>query len=376
MRYRRMPIEEESPEQLGYGLIRRNLAESSVSDASLADLGVDLGGLVLQYGDHLGLPELRDAIAADVPGATADDVIVTPGAVAALFIIHTSLLEAGDHLVVARPNYATNVETPRAIGADVTYLDLAFDDGWAVDPDRVAALMTPRTKLVSLTTPHNPTGTTLDEATLRRVIELVERAGARLLLDETYREMTFGDPLPVAASLSPSVISVSSLSKTYGLPGIRIGWLVTRDRVLRDRFLAAKEQILISGSLVDETIALAAFRRRPSWLPGIRARIDEAFTMTAEWLDGHPTLEWIPPAGGVVGFPRIRPGAPVVTDEFYRVLFEDHGTIVGPGHWFEQPRSYFRLGYGWPTLDELREGLAAIDAALEAAEGPDPALGL
>ena len=156
VRYRRMPIEEESPEQLGYGRIRRNLAESSVSDASLADLGVDLGGLVLQYGDHLGLPALREAIAADAPGAVADDVIVTPGAVAALFIIHTSLLEPGDHLVVARPNYATNVETPRAIGADVTYLDLTFEDGWAVDPARIAALMTPRTKLVSLTTPAQP----------------------------------------------------------------------------------------------------------------------------------------------------------------------------------------------------------------------------
>ena len=369
MRYRRMPIEEESPEQLGYGRIRRNLAESSVSDASLADVGGDLaagmGGLVLQYGDHLGLPELREAIAADVPGATADDVIVTPGAVAALFILHTTLLEAGDHLVVARPNYATNVETPRAIGADVAYLDLAYEDGWAVDPARVAAMVMPRTRLVSLTTPHNPTGTTLSESTLREVVALAERTGAHLLVDETYREMTFGEPLPVAASLSPSVVSVSSLSKTYGLPGIRIGWLVTRDRALRDRLLAAKEQILISGSLVDETIALAALRRRPEWLPAIRARIDEAFAMTAEWLRGHARLEWVEPRGGVVGFPRIRPEVAVDPDAFYRVLFEDHGTIVGPGHWFEQPRSHFRLGYGWPTLTELREGLDAIDAALE-----------
>ncbi len=371
MRYRRMPIEEESPEQLGYGAIRRNLAESSVSDATLGDLGAGLEGLVLQYGDHLGLPALRSEIAGDVPGADPDDVMVTPGAVAALFILHTSLLEPGDHIVVARPNYATNVETPRAIGADVSYLDLEFEDGWGVDPARIAALMTPRTRLVSLTTPHNPTGTTLDEATLREVITLVERAGARLLVDETYREMTFAEPLPVAASLSPSVISVSSLSKTYGLPGIRIGWLVTRDRSLRDRFLAAKEQILISGSLVDETIALEALRRRPAWLPVIRERIDTAFTLTAEWLDGHERLEWIPPQGGVVGFPRIRPGAGINADTFHRVLFEEHGTIVGPGHWFERPRSYFRLGYGWPTLDELREGLAAIDAALQTAEGPD-----
>jgi aspartate/methionine/tyrosine aminotransferase len=368
VRYRRIPIEEESPEQLGYGRIRRNLAESSVSDAALGDLASGLEGLVLQYGDHLGLPDLREIIAADAPGVVGDDVMVTPGAVAALFIVQTALLEPGDHIVVARPNYATNVETPRAIGADVTFLDLAYDDGWAVEPARIGELMTPRTKLVSLTTPHNPTGTTLDDAALREIVGLVERSGARLLIDETYREMTFGEPLPVAAGLGPSVISVSSLSKTYGLPGIRIGWLMTRDRALRDRFLAAKEQILISGSLVDETIALAALRRRPAWLPSIRSRINEAFTLTAEWLHDHERLEWIPPQGGVVGFPRIRPevGWAVDPDEFYRVLFEEHGTIVGPGHWFEQPRSYFRLGYGWPTLAELREGLDAIDAALEA----------
>jgi aspartate/methionine/tyrosine aminotransferase len=364
-----MPIEEESPEQLGYGRIRCNLAESSVADASLGDLATGLEGLVLQYGDHLGLPELRASIAADVPGAEADDVLVTPGAVAALFILHTSLLAAGDHAVVARPNYATNVETPRAIGADVSFLDLEFDQGWTVDPARIAALMTPRTRLVSLTTPHNPTGTTLDLATVREVIEIVERAGARLLVDETYREMTFGEPLPAAASLSPSVVSVSSLSKTYGLPGIRIGWLVTRDRALRDQLLAAKEQILISGSLVDETIALAALGRRRAWLPAIRERIDLAFAMTAAWLDGHEHLEWVPPRGGVVGFPRIRPGLGVDTDAFYRILFEEHGTIVGPGHWFEQPRTYFRLGYGWPTTHELRDGLAAIDAALASVVG-------
>ncbi|MFN8630526.1 MAG: pyridoxal phosphate-dependent aminotransferase [Chloroflexota bacterium] len=367
MRYRRMPIEAESPEQLGYGRIRFNLAESSVSDASLGDLAEGLGGLVLQYGDHLGLPDLRDAIAADAPGVPADGVMVTPGAVAALFILHTSLLEAGSHAVIARPNYATNVETPRAIGADVSFLDLAFEDGWRVDPERIEALMTPQTRLVSLTTPHNPTGTTLDRSTLDAVIGIVERRGAKLLIDETYREMTFGDMLPVAASLSPAVVSVSSLSKTYGLPGIRIGWLATQDLDLRDRLLAAKEQILISGSLVDETIALGALRRRPAWLPAIRARIDEAFGITAAWLRGHEMLEWVEPRGGVVGFPRIRSGAGVDTDAFYRSLFDDHGTIVGPGHWFEQPREHFRLGYGWPTIDELRGGLAAIDAALASA---------
>ena len=370
MRYRRMPIEVESPEQLGYGRIRHNLAESSVTDASLADLGVDLGGLVLQYGDHLGLPELRAEIAADGEGLDPDHVLVTPGAVAALFIVHTTLLEPGSHIVVARPNYATNVETPRAIGADVSYLELSFDDAWAVDPDRIAALLRPETRLVSLTTPHNPTGATLSRETLDAVIALVERHGtARLLVDETYREMTFGEALPVAASLSDRVISVTSLSKTYGLPGIRVGWLITRGAELRERLLAAKEQILISGSLVDETIALAALRRRPTWLPQIRARIDEAFAVTRAWIDGSEGFEWIAPRGGVVGFPRIRPSIArrVDVDRFYTTLFEEHGTVVGPGHWFEQPRTHFRLGYGWPSVEELRGGLVALDQAVEAA---------
>jgi aspartate/methionine/tyrosine aminotransferase len=375
VRYRRMPIEVESPEQLGYGRIRHNLAESSVTDAALADLGVDLGGLVLQYGDHLGLPELRAEIAADAPPLDPDDVLVTPGAVTALFLVHTTLLEAGSHVIVARPNYATNVETPRAIGADVSFLDLEYEDGWAVDPDRIAALLRPGTRLVSLTTPHNPTGTTLNRATLDAVIALVERHGtARLLVDETYREMTFGEPLPVAATLSNRVISVSSLSKTYGLPGIRVGWLVTRDRSLGEQLLAAKEQVLISGSLVDETIALAALRRRPTWLPAIRGRIALAFDTTAAWLEGNPRFEWVPPRGGVVGFPRVRPEAAARfdPDRFYRLLFERHGTVVGPGHWFEQPRTHFRLGYGWPSRDELRGGLTALDAAFEETVGESP----
>ncbi len=277
---------------------------------------------MLQYGDHLGLPALRELVAADGAGVTPDDVLVTPGAVAALFIIHTTLLEAGSHAIVARPNYATNVETPRTVGADVEYLDLAFEDGWTVDPDRIAAMLRPETRLVSLTTPHNPTGATLSRETLDAVIGLVERHGvARLLVDETYREMTFGDALPVAASLSDRVISVSSLSKTYGLPGIRVGWLVTRDPELLGRFLAAKEQILISGSLVDETIAVRALERRPTWLPEIRDRIAAAFSVTASWIDGNPRFEWVPPRGGVVGFPRIRPevAAGLDVDRFYDV---------------------------------------------------------
>jgi aspartate/methionine/tyrosine aminotransferase len=369
MDYRRMPIEAESPEQFGYDRIRFNLAESSVADTPLRDLDVSLDDLVLLYGDHLGRPGLRAAIADGAAGVGPDDVLVTPGAAAALFIIATSLLTAGDHVIVARPNYATNLETPFAIGADISYLDLRYEDGWAVDPDRIASLMTPRTKLVSLTNPHNPTGQVIPEDTIRAIVELVEaHPQARLLVDETYREMTFGGPQPVAASLSERAISVSSLSKADGLPGIRIGWLVTRDAALLERFLAAKEQIFITNSVVDEAIAEVALARRDVRLTTIRAGIADALDMTRTWFAAQDTFEWIEPQGGVVGFPRFRSGVGVGVDldAFYRILLDEHGTVVGPGHWFDQPRRHFRLGYGWPSLDELAGGLAALSAAAQA----------
>ena len=371
MKYRRMPIEEESPEQLGYDKIRFNLTESSVRDRSLADLGVEIGDMVLFYGDHLGNDMFRELIAAQSGGAGAgvghDDVLVTAGAAQALFIIATSLLDKGDHLVVISPNYATNIETPRAIEADVSYLGLTFEDGFRIDPEKLTALVTPRTKYVSITLPHNPTGITMSEADLRSVVGRVEAAGCRLLVDETYREMTFGDRLPVAATLSDCAISVSSLSKTYGIPGIRSGWLVCRDRELMATFLAAKEQIGICGSVVDEEIAARAFAQRDTWLPEIHAFIRRQFEVVSSWMAGEELMEWVEPRGGCVCFPRIKPDVPVDVDEFYRALNDRHGAYVGPGHWFEQSRRHMRVGYGWPLPDELEGGLAAISSSVRAA---------
>lgn len=359
-----MPIEVESPEQFGYDRIRFNLAESSVSDTPLRELGVALDDLVLMYGDHLGRPGLRAAIAAGGPGLTPDDVLVTPGAAAALFIVATSLLRTGDHVVVARPNYATNLETPRALGAEIGLLDLRYEDGWAVDPARVAAMLRPRTKLVSLTDPHNPTGQVMPQETIRAIVEIVEaHPTARLLIDETYRAMTIGGPSPIAATRSDRVISVSSLSKADGLPGIRIGWLITRDRALFETFLAAKEQILITNSVVDEAIAEVAMTRRPERMPRILAGIEVALETVRSWMGDQDAFEWVEPRGGVVGFPRFRPSVEVDVDAFYRVLLDRHGTAVGPGHWFDQPRRDFRLGFGWPTQPDLEGGLAALSAA-------------
>ena len=366
MKYERMPIEVESPEEFGYDKIKYNLSESSVRDRTLSEVGIDLQDLLLLYGEHKGHRGLVDAIAS-ASRVAPGEVLVTFGAAEALFIIATTLLEKGDELVVIRPNYATNIFTPRAIQADIRYLDLTFEEQWRVDVDKLAALMTPRTKYVSITVPHNPTGQMMREADLRRIVALVEKAGCRLLVDETYREMTFGGPLPCAATLSDRAISVSSLSKTYGIPGIRTGWLLCKDQALLETFLGAKEQIGICGSVVDEEIAFQALSRRDAWLPEIAGRIQEAFGITKAWMAKEELLEWVEPKGGCVCFPRIKLEVPVDVDRFYRVLTEDFGTYLGPGHWFEQPRRHFRLGFGWPTLPELKGGLQGISSALRAA---------
>ncbi len=368
MRYRRLPIEIESPEELGYETIANNLSESSFSDMRLADYDIesDVSGLLLQYGDHRGNPALRAEIASDSTGVGEQDVIVVAGASAALFVIATSLLESGDHILVCRPNYATNIETPMALGADVEFLDLHFEDHWALEPDRIEAALRPRTKLVSLTYPQNPTGQMIDAATLERIVGIVERhPSARLLLDETYRELAYGEPLPVAASLSPRVISVSSVSKTYGMPGLRIGWITCIDTGLMETLLAAKEQILITGATIDEEMASRVLAARSEILPQVRAKIADHLEIVRDWIEGQETFEWVEPTAGVVALPRIHPDIDTDINRFYECLLSEHGTYVGPGHWFDQDRRSFRLGFAWPSTEELRRGLSGLSAAAE-----------
>jgi aspartate/methionine/tyrosine aminotransferase len=365
LRYVRMPIEVESPEEYGYARIRFNLSESSVADQSLADLGLTIPTDVpLLYGEHRGRERLRALIAAEGPGLTAADVLITTGAAGALFIIATSLLAKDDHLVVIRPNYATNLETPRAIGCATTHIDLAFEDGFRIDVDAVAAALTPATKIISVTNPHNPTGVMLTEAELRGLADLAATHGCRLLVDETYRDLSYEAPLPLAASLGPHVIGVSSLSKAYGVPGIRIGWLLTKDPALQEVFLAASEQISICGSVMDEWVAEQILERRQAILAPRLVEMRRRLALVGDWMAGEDRLEWVKPSGGVVCFPRMTAEPAGGTEGFYRRLLEDHGAYVGPGHWFERPDSCFRLGYGWPTPAELEGGLAAISAAL------------
>ncbi|RUV18608.1 aminotransferase class I/II-fold pyridoxal phosphate-dependent enzyme [Mesorhizobium sp. M7A.F.Ca.MR.245.00.0.0] len=364
MNYTRMVIEKEAPEEYGYDRIRYNLSESSIADQKLSDIGLSLPDLTLFYGEHRGDNQLRALISAQDAGISPDDVLVTAGAAGALFIISTSLLSANDHLVVIRPNYATNIETPRAIGCAISFVDLAFEEGFAVDVERVKAELRPDTKLISVTCPHNPTGTMMSRTELNALVALAESSNGRLLVDETYRDLSYGRRLPTAASLSPKAISVSSLSKAFGIPGIRIGWLITRDAELQEKFLAAKEQIGICGSVIDEGIARGMLERRDAFLATLLPEMAKRRDIVQAWIDREPLVDWVRPEGGVVGFPRLNVEPGFDLDRFYANLLENHGAYVGPGHWFEMEKRFFRVGFGWPTEAELRGGLDAISAAL------------
>ena len=297
-----------------------------------------------------------------------DDVLVTAGAAQALFIIATTLLDKGDHLVVVRPNYATNIETPRALEADVSCLELAFDEGFRIDPDELMALVTPRTKYVSITLPHNPTGVTMGEADLRSLVGRVEAAGCRLLVDETYREMTFGERAAgrrvAQRARRQRRLAVQDLrhprhpQRLARLPRPRAHDDLSR-REGTDRHLRQRGRRGDRGARLRAAPRLAAADQRPHPSPFRGGRSPGS--------PDEELMEWVQPRGGCVCFPRIKPDVPLDVDAFYRVLNERHGAYVGPGHWFEQSRRHMRIGYAWPLQDELEGGLAAISSSLRAA---------
>ncbi len=340
MKYARMIMEAEAPDMAGPDTFLYNLAESSVRDRTLGELGIEFGDLALPYGDHYGNPDLR-ALIAEQSGTDvgADDVLVTAGAAGALFVISSSLLEPGDHMVVGFPNYATNYETPIAIGANVEEHVQTFDGNFSIDVDKLASQVTAETRFISLTCPHNPTGVMFSRRELDQLIHIAEQNDCWLVVDETYREMAYGEPLPVAADLSDRAISVCSMSKTWGVPGIRVGWLITRDPDLMETFISAKEQIGITGSVLDETVALQTLQQRKTLLPLIREEIAQGLTIVSDWVQNEPMLEWVRPDGGVTCCVRI------------------------PGASDDQMRHFYEVG--WTRPDTTRKGLRCISSALK-----------
>jgi len=225
-------------------------------------------------------------------------------------------------------------------------------------------MITPQTKLVSLTHPNNPTGSMISEEDLHKTIELVESHDTFLLFDETYRHMAFDENLlPPAASLSPKVISIASMSKCYGLPGIRTGWLATKNQDILDSAVAIREQLSISNNALSEEIALSVLKRKEKFLGSARSRIEGNRELVANWMAKQADFEWIYPEAGVVSFPRIKKDVKVKPEKLYRLLAEKYRTFIVPGRCFEMDESHFRIGFGADS-GEIETGLSNLNKAL------------
>ena len=310
-------------------------------------------GLGLGYTETAGHPLLRAEIAALYPGLQADDVLVFAGAQEAIFAFAQATLGADDHAVVVTPAYQSLHEVARAAGTELSLVELEHERGWALDVDDVRRELRPDTRAIVVNFPHNPTGAHIDRPTLDALVELADAAGAHLFSDEVYRWLEHPPSalLPGAAELSQRALSLGVLSKTFALPGLRIGWLACRDRELLARIAAIKDYTTICSSAPSEILGLVALRRRDEVVARSRAIVDANLPLLddffARW-DG--AFEWVRPRGAAIGFPRLL--ADVAIDDFARELVEREGVLILPGSIYEHPGNHFRIGFGRRNMPE------------------------
>lgn len=351
---------------------RYELGESTGPDLRLADLfdANALGSLTLGYGTAAGDPELRAAIAA-AHGVVADDVVVTIGGMHALFLLAFVLCGRGDEAVITTPCFPLSRNALAAVGPEIRMLPLSFDQGYRLDPRDLRTALSPRTKLVSLASPQNPSGVAISFEVLRETLLLMQEISpdAYLLVDETYRDAAYADdPIAeTALALGPKVISVASLSKCHGAPGLRIGWAITRDGELRRQLVVGKFNTIVSCPRVDEVLALKLFERRAPILAERRVLLDAGLQRTAAWVRANSDyVEWVRPDAGAICCVRLR--KPTFDDEASGRFYEAaaaRGARVAKGDWFGEEVRVFRLGFGLLPMAELGDALGALAAAFK-----------
>jgi aspartate/methionine/tyrosine aminotransferase len=320
--------------------------------------------LTLGYTESTGHPLLRREIASLYDGLEADDILVFAGAEEAIFCLANVLLGPDDHIVVTWPGYQSLYEVARATGAEVTLHELREDVGWRLDLDLLRRQVTPRTRLIVVNVPHNPTGMLPDRATFDGLVAIAEEAGAQLLSDEVYRFLEFdeADRLPAVADAATRGISVGVMSKSFAMAGLRIGWLATKDRDLLARCAAFKDYTTICSAAPSEVLALMGLRARGP----ILARSREIVSANLERLDAFfdawaDRFTWVRPSAGSVGFPRLTvPGVSI--DDWAAGLVESEGVLLLPGSQFGYGGNHVRIGFGRTDLHEALDRLEAYAA--------------
>ncbi len=350
-----------------------DLAESVGPDLLLGELGLQDGAgnsnLALGYGTAQGNPELRQAIA-QANGVSADDVVITVGGMHALFLAAFCICEPGDEVVTTTPLFPNTRSTIESVRARIRTIRLTFDAGYKLTPEDIAAEMTSATRMLSLATPQNPSGVAIAPVTIKRIAEHMAQISPQsyLVVDETYREAVYGEnaPVPSAASLDPRIISVASLSKCHGAPGLRIGWAITRDPALREQMILGKFNTVISNSTIDEALAIRVFKRIDRIFGDRQIRLQDGLKRTEDWvLQNNEVVEWIEPDAGALCCIRLNPDVfdSSATARFYKAL-SSKGVRVAKGSWFGEDNRVFRLGFGLLAMDQLETGLARMTDAL------------
>jgi aspartate/methionine/tyrosine aminotransferase len=320
-------------------------------------------GLGLGYAESSGHPLLRREIAALYEGLEAEHVLVFAGAEEAIFAFANVLLGPGEHAVAAWPAYQALYEVARATGAEVELVRLEHEAGWRLEVDAVRRAVRPGTRAVFVNFPHNPTGAHIDRAELEALVAITDEAGAVLFSDEVYRylELDPADRLPAAAELSERAASLGVMSKTFALPGLRIGWVATRDEELLRRLAEFKDYTTICSAAPSEILALIGLRNRDRVVARSRAIVEA----NLERLDGFferwsGAFEWVRPRAGSIGFPRLLADTPV--ERFALELIDAEGVVLLPGTTYGHTGNHFRLGFG---RRDLPDALARLERFAE-----------
>jgi aspartate/methionine/tyrosine aminotransferase len=350
-------------------VVEYNLSESGVHPLNLKELLTpaeieSLTEVELGYTQTNGTTGLRERIARLYPGIGLEQILTTAGSSEANFLLMWSLLEPGDEVLFELPNYMQMGGLMRAFGAKVKTFSLREDLGWQPDLDEMRRLVTPKTKLIALTNPNNPTGAVLDPEIMKGIVDLAASAGAWLVSDEVYQGAELsGGPTPSFWGRWEKTLVVNGLSKAYGLPGLRIGWIVGPEEVVK-RTWPYHDYTTISPSALSDRLATLALApgTRDRILARTRGILNANFPILETWLKDHGGLfSFRPPRAGAICFARYSLG--VNSTELVERLIREKSVLVVPGDHFETD-GYLRFGYG-PEKGYLLRALGRIDELLK-----------
>lgn len=355
---------------------RYNLAETCVRSLTAGellelsgrrdDVIAELEATALTYGPIPGSPRLRALVAGLYERQDADNVLVTHGAIGANALVHATLVGPGDHVVSIVPTYQQHASIPESYGARVDLLTLREEDGWLPDLDELDRLVTVDTRLIALANPNNPTGALVDEADLRRIVEIAERAGAWVLCDEVYRGVDQeGDGFTASiADLYERGVSTGSMSKPFSLAGLRLGWIVAPADLLA-AVAIHRDYTTISVGRVDDLLASVALESRDAILGRAKRITRTNLAILDEWVASRSDVHYVRPRSGTTAL--LRYDAPLGSYELCRRLLAETGVMFTPGDAFDVP-STVRIGYADDT-DTLRTGLRLFGEFLDGLAG-------